>query len=325
MKRIVASVLSAFAAVMIGSPSVGAQSIGYAVDPVPTPGELRSYLQVTAAAGEAVTDGLVVRNLSAEPISVRMAAVEAATGPLGGASYASADAAPSATARWVSVSPTEISLAAHEHQRVDVQVSVPPGARPGDHLAGIAIWQPEPARVASADTPRGLSAAIDVTTRRVVAVHVVVPGPTESEIVLRGVSVAARPGGLHLMVGMDNSGSKLVKGEGTIDLGHFSRTFAVDTFVPGTSIEYPVPWAITAAPGRYPATVTLRYDDRVATWEGDVVVDDRSVDELQRRAVEPLAAQPPPATEQRPWALIGAIVVAAALLARPILGLVRSR
>ena len=67
----------------------------------------------------------------------------------------------------------------------------------------------------------------------------------------------------------------------------FEQKFSIDTFVPGTSIAYPVKWTDKALDGDHPAHVEIRYGDRVAVWDGKFTVGEAIKEEQANRQVTP--------------------------------------
>jgi hypothetical protein len=130
-----------------------------------------------------------------------------------------------------------------------------------------------------------------VQSRRVIAVQVNLPGPAEAELVITGVAPVARPDGLYLEVGVENRGGGLTKGEGDVTLptDGFAQAFTIDTFVPGTSIAYPVKWTDKALDGDHPAHAEIRYGDRVAEWDGTFTMGKAVREEQANRQVTPPA------------------------------------
>jgi len=287
------------------TPAFADEGLGFSVTPAPSDAP-RDYLRLAGAAGDTVVDSLVVRNLSDRPLALDIAGVDASTGPLGGASYGTGDSPPHDVGAWISLSRSSLTLGPRSSATVDVQVRVPPSAGSGQHLGAVAVRPTE----SSPDVPvpaGGLDAGIRLTTRRVVAVLVIVPGPSEPELVVAGVAPAGRPSGLFLLVDLANRGGELTTAEGTLDVPSlgFHRSFNVDTFVPGTSIRYPVEWGADVPAGRFDARVELRYGSKVARWDGAVVVGSDVRAELDRRQMAtPRAATPPP-TPALPWGLLG--------------------
>lgn len=136
------------------------------------------------------------------------------TGQLGGASYALADETPSQTGSWITLERTAVTLPANGSAVVSFDVTVPSLARSGHHLAGISISVPKE-QDGPADASGGQAgASIDVQTRRIIAVQVNLPGSAEPELVIGGISPAARPDGLYLEIAVENTGRGLTKAEG---------------------------------------------------------------------------------------------------------------
>lgn len=261
----------------------GNGSVDFLVEPMPgsQTADRGGYFVVDAARGARVRQRIALRNDSARPLDLRLRAVDALTGALGGASYGLPGEPRRATGRWISIDAPHVRLAPQATRVVPFTVSVPRDARSGEHLAGIAVWAPR-------RTPRGRDdavASVHVQTRRVVAVQVDVPGPKTPRLVISGVDTAARPDGLYLEIGVSNRGTAMTTGTGVVTLPDedFEREFVVDTFVPATSIRYPVSWTDRARTGEYRASVRIRYDGGVARWSGTFTVGDGVIEELQRR------------------------------------------
>lgn len=272
--------------------------VDYAVQPAPgsSASEHGDYFALEAAPGTSVTQSLFVRNDSKRPITLRVAAVDAATGPYGGVSYGLVTDDPTRVATWISFPEDSIRLAPNVSKRVPFTIAVPAEAASGEHLAGIAIWAPEgvtkPTEVGSRSKA---SASIVVQTRRVIAVLVTLPGPAEPRLVVVGVKPAARADGTYLEIELANRGGKLVKAaRGVVALPgeQYTRRFSIDTFVPGTTTAYPVKWTQAPPEGEYEARVELRYDGRVESWEGSFGIGEELVDELVERGAARPAEKP---------------------------------
>lgn len=105
---------------------------------------------------------------------------------------------------------------------------------------------------------------------------------------ITGIEPAARPAGLYLEIGIENQGTAMITGEGTVEIATqgFIEDFAVDTFVPGTSIGYPIKWTDIPREGIYEATVEIDYDGRVAQWSGSFTVGDPVLADLEDSGVD---------------------------------------
>lgn len=246
------------------------------------------YFLLEAGPGDEVSQTLELRNDSTEPVELQLAAVDAVTGAQGGASYGLATDAVTRTGGWITLDETTVPLEPGAFARIPFTVRVPSDVDSGEHLAGLSVAAvQDDGPVATEDV--GAGASVDIRTRRVVAVQVNTPGPAEPELTIDGVRPAARAQGLYLEIDIDHVGTALARGEGTISLPgeDFERDFEIDTFIPRTSIAYPVQWTSDAREGSYQAKVEIRHDGRVTTWEGEVVVGDEVLDELAERQVEP--------------------------------------
>lgn len=244
------------------------------------------YFVLEAEQGETVEQSIGLRNDSDEELTLQLAAVEATTGQLGGVSYALADETATGTATWVTLERPSVTLEPGASEFVSFDVAVPDNARSGQHLAGLSIAAPSEGDDADEAGEGEAGASIDVQTRRIIAVQVDLPGPAKPELVVEGVTVAARPDGLYLEIAIENPGRRLTKAEGVITVGEdFEREFSIDTFVPDTSIAYPVKWPVVDSEGQHEAVVELRYGDEVAEWEGSFEVGAETLEELGDRQV----------------------------------------
>lgn len=291
------------------------QGVSFVAEPVPgsqtDPGG--GFFLLEAQPGAQVRQSIGLRNDSAAPIELQLGAVDAVTGQLGGASYALASETPTRAGRWIGLERTAVTLAPRASAVVPFQVTVPARAESGQHLAGISISVPKPQETQGPAGAGQAGASVDVQTRRIIAVQVNLPGPAEPELIIGSVSPVARPDGLYLEISIENVGHALTKATGVITVGDdFKREFPVDTFVPRTSIGYPVKWQ-DADDGEYPATVELSYGGRTARWEGSFTVGDEVLDQLADRQVTPGAAADGDSLPLLP--LLGAAVAGAVLIA----------
>lgn len=294
------------------------QDPAFVVEPAPdaqTGG--RGYFVIGAEPGQTVTQSIYLRNDSGAPLKLELAAVDATTGPVGGASYELPNDPQDAVGAWIALERDSIKLLPREDREVSFQVNVPADAGSGEHLGGIAVLAPAKEEGVDAAPAGQAGASVSFQTRRIVAVQLTLPGAAEPLLVISGVTPAARSDGIYLEIGIENQGTALTKGDGMITLPDdgFQRDFPIDTFVPGTSIAYPIQWAVSADNGTYDAAVDIRYDGKVATWEGTFTLGQTVQDELAQRQTN----RPP-----RDWLPI--ITVAAfALALGAIMLLVRER
>jgi hypothetical protein len=244
------------------------------------------YFLLEAEPGEVVTQSVDVRNDSTRRLDLQLAAVDAVTGPLGGASYALESDEASRTGTWIELDRTSLSLEPGASAVVPFTVTVPEEvSSTGEHLAGISVGPETDTASTTGNGDDGVS--VDIRTRRVVAVQVNLPGDAEPELVINGVTPSARPDGLYLEVDIEHTGTALTKGTGVVTLpeDEFEREFSIDTFVPATAIAYPVKWDPESPDGAHPVEVEIQYADKVARWEGEVTVGEEVLEELAEREV----------------------------------------
>jgi hypothetical protein len=246
------------------------------------------YFVVPGAPGKVFTQSVALRNDSDSPLDLRLGAVDAATAQLGGSSFALETDKPAQMATWITLDRTAVTLASRASLTVPFRIAVPADAVSGVHMAGISVLVPA-SKDASGNGGPGAGASVTVQSRRVIAVQVNLPGPADPELVITGVAPVARPDGLYLQVAVDNKGRGLTKGEGVVTLANdgFERKFSIDTFVPGTSIAYPIKWTDKATDGDHSARVEIRYGDRVAVWDGKFTIGKAIKEEQANRQVTP--------------------------------------
>jgi hypothetical protein len=247
-----------------------------------------SYFVVAGAPGAVLTQSVALRNDSDTSLDLRLGAVDAATAQLGGSSFALEGDKPAQMATWITLDKTSATLAPHASLTVPFRIAVPADAVSGVHMAGISVLVPA-VKDASAEAGTKAGASVTVQSRRVIAVQVNLPGPADPELVITGATPVARPDGLYLQVAVDNKGRGLTKAEGVVTLADdgFERRFSIDTFVPGTSIAYPIKWTDKATDGDHPAHVEIRYGDRVAVWDGKFTIGKAIKAEQANRQVTP--------------------------------------
>lgn len=295
--------------------SAESQGVEYLVQPSPgsSTAAQGGYFLLDARPGEVLTQSVDVRNHSSQPLELELAAVDAVTGSLGGASYGLGSEEATRTGAWISLSRTSLVLDPGASAVVPFTVTVPVDARSGEHLAGISVSPPRDRDASGTDGSGQAGVSVDIQTRRVVAVQVDLPGPAAPELVIDGVTAAARPDGLYLEIAITHAGTAMTKGTGVITVPgeDFERQFSIDTFVPATSIAYPVEWSPDASDGEHPVQVQVRYGDHVAGWDGTVRVGDQVLDELADRQVD---APDTGGAGEVPFAMLAGLAAAALAL-----------
>ncbi len=274
----VAAAVAAFVALALpaGAADQRADTVTAFVAPGSKTDAKGGYYAFDAAPGSATTQSVVVRNDRSRPIVAHVEAVDAFTGASTGANYDPPGTAPSKTGTWIVVSTPEVTLQPGETRKVDFTVHVPADAKPGVYLAGISASVPPSATAGTTTaTRKGASFQVTLDAQRLIAVQITVPGLAAPKLVVTGARATATPDGVALLVGIANRGNAFARGTGSIKVAdtNLEHRFTINTFVPGTEIEYRVPWTKDVIPGNHALSVLLRYDGgRQTAWNGNVAI-----------------------------------------------------
>ena len=260
--RIIASTaLLAAVLVGVGSGSGFAQTTsgGFGAAPAhPNPDDpaTRAYFKATLAPGQSYSDEVLVTSSSDAGVSLLISPVDGLTGQTSGAVYANREAPVTKAGTWVTPSISALSLAPGSQALVPFVVTVPAGATPGDHLAGIAVENANP------QESSGGQFAVTEVFRTVIGIEVTVPGAAEAQVHLGKLALKALPGTqvATLTIVLGDSGRKLVKPRLAVSLqgpSGYRRKMnrQLDTVLPGDAIHYPFIWPDSLASGTYHATV----------------------------------------------------------------------
>lgn len=242
------------------------------------------YFVLSMQPGDVERQAVELTNPSTETLTVRLAAVDAATAQMGGVDYGAEQLTPTATGSWIVLDQERVDLEPGDSEEVAFEVNAPSDAASGVHLAGVVVWVDG----AQQQQDAGAGATMNVQSRRVVAVQVDVPGPAAPVLEIRGAEAEARPDGLYLGIELFNSGNGFAKGTGTVSIeGRDGQgTFLVDTIVPRTGTIYPFRWAGSSVPsGSYQVAIEVDYGVRITSWQGEVIVGSAVQSDLRGRGV----------------------------------------
>lgn len=295
LRRTIASALAITASLVVAATALATSSV------IPADGSLTnssgSYFQIPADPGQVIDQALTITNDGTEAETFDLAVVDGLTGTGGGVVFALPDAPVAITGAWLKLSTSSVQVPAGKSRTVDFTVSVPAGAVPGHHVAGLSIasraGDATSAPLASGD----LSIGVTIKNRRVIAVEVDVAGPADPS--LSGVSAAAgvRPTGVFAEVTLKNSGRVFLHPTGTMTVSDpsgkqvLTKPFSLDTFVPDTTTVVGLPWSKTLPPaGRYPVHVSATDTTGAALeWDGEIVIDAAAAAAASDRIVGPVS------------------------------------
>lgn len=221
----------------------------------------RSYFVAVAAPGTTFRNSVRVVNTGKATGTAYLYAVDATTGKTSGAVYLDRTKPRRGVGSWVTLGEASVRLGPGESRVVPVSVVVPANARHGDHLGGIVA---ENAALTQASGRGALR--IRVRHLTIAAVEVQVPGTAAARGDVTRVFAGGENGYQYVYLHLKNTGLLTSKPAGRLlvrDGGGAvvaSRPLELDTFLPGTQIDYPVLLPGKAlGPGTYHAVVTLSF------------------------------------------------------------------
>jgi WxL Interacting Protein, peptidoglycan binding domain len=222
------------------------------------------YFVYDAKPGTRVAGKVQITNTGNRVGTVKLFAADATTGQTSGTVYLTSGEKRHDVGAWVRLPAAQLELGPGETRVVPFTVVVPAGAAVGQHVGGIVA---ETAQQATGPKSKG-KANVQITVRNlaIVAVQVNVPGPTVSRFSILGVRAGGRKGYQQVLVRMRNAGNVMAKPSGSITIEDskgnqvLSQDFQLDTFLPRTTIDYPVNVTKEALDvGTYSTRVELSY------------------------------------------------------------------
>jgi hypothetical protein len=253
-------------AALMGLTPAASEAAGPTVSLTPVgPAGAKGYFIYSARAGSRISGQVSLVNTSSARGIVLLYPVDATTGQTTGAVYLSRAQRRRDVGAWTRLPVRRVALGSHGRARVSFVVRVPRGARGGQHLGAI-VAQPLTSVRRSGTTQNGQAFHIKVQALSVLALQVNLPVRPVQRMTVGGCRAGGPHGYQTLFIGMGNTGNQFVRGTGSVAVANSGgrvlkrRDFAVDTFLPGTAISYPV--VLTGKPlgaGQYRAVVSLAY------------------------------------------------------------------
>ncbi len=257
-----AAALAAASCMLPGTASAGgAAGIGgFSVRPShfdPNNSATRAYFIETARPGQTINDQVVVDNTGPSTIQLRVYPVDGLTGATSGSVYGDAQDPLRKAGRWVTPAVNFLTIPGRSTRTISFAVTVPAGATPGDHLAGLAVQNAHPQRSAG-------HFSITEVVRAVVGILMEVPGAAHSQGTLSGLRLSSLPGTQvpAVIVTLGNTGLRLCKPTLAVTLAGShgvqpTITRPLDTVLPGDTIPYPFAWPRALQAGSYAASATV--------------------------------------------------------------------
>ncbi|MHB8718384.1 MAG: WxL protein peptidoglycan domain-containing protein [Candidatus Dormibacteria bacterium] len=241
--------------------------------------------------GERWTDAVIAGNNSDVPVSASVYATDAVTAAATGVVYPARTSPATKAGRWVVPGLAAITVAPHGSVTVPFTVDVPPGAAPGDHLAGLAVE-------AENAVPGTGTFAVSTLWRVIVAVVIQVPRAHLPHIEVSGAVLQRLPrhDSVGAVVTMRNDGQMMTRAVLKVTVtspSGYRREVdrQLGTMLPGDPVTYVLPWPDLMAPGAY-----------------DVGIDLLPLGAAEARFDSPASLSPPPAAvHDSPEAWLAAI------------------
>ena len=235
---------------IFGLRAVGNPKLGYFVYPA-TPGTVLHGAVIVTNTGDA---GGVVKIYPAD----------ATTGSTTGAVYLT-DSSPTLAGTWIKLGSSQLTLAAGKQATVPFLVTVPAGTAPGQFVGGIVAETV--AQVAGPKSKEKANVQIKVRNLSIVAVQVNLPGPKISKFTISKATIGGSKGFQQVLIQISNDGNVIAKPALAVTIRNKSGLaiqtikHRMDTFLPHTSISYPVTLTKGLPPGNYTTSVSLSYPD----------------------------------------------------------------
>jgi hypothetical protein len=220
------------------------------------------YFVYPATPGKVLHGAVIVTNTGDAAGVVKIYTADATTGSTTGAVYLT-DTAPTLAGSWIKLGSSQLSLPAGKQATVPFVVTVPSGAAAGQFVGGIVAETV--AQISGPKSKEKANVQIKVRNLSIVAVQVNVPGPKISKFTISKATIGGSKGFQQVLVDITNDGNDLAKPSGAVTISNSSGLpiqtlkFQMDTFLPHTSIQYPIVLTKGLPPGNYTANVSLSY------------------------------------------------------------------
>lgn len=230
----------------------------------------RSAIEHTLDPGETVEDRIAVRNVGEQPVTFDLAAADGFYTRTGRFDMLTPDQESVDAGTWITL-PETVTVEAGETEIVDLSITVPERAEPGDHAAGVTA-----SVLTVQEAEDGTS--VGVTSRIGVRVLTRVTGEIEPEASIENVTTGydlswnvLRPGSASTSFEVVNDGNTRLFAEGSIEIGGQRIEFPAEgesrqELLPGDSRELDLAVDDVWPYFRVPVTITLVPE--VATMDG---------------------------------------------------------
>lgn len=224
------------------------------------PNPKRGYFIYALARDATKTGAILVTNNGKAAGTVRLYAADGTTGATTGTVYLT-DKKPVRAGAWITMQRSAVTLSPGGHEIVHFTVHVPHTASPGQWVAGIVA---ETSNIEKGKrTKNKTSVQVRIRSQTILAVQVNVPGPAKPRFTVGAASAGGTHGFQQVLIHVANVGNVLAKPHGVVTIVDASGKvverlpFQMDTFLPQTSVDYPVTLKKALPAGQYTVNVTL--------------------------------------------------------------------
>lgn len=227
----------------------------------------RAYFIFNSTPGTHIKNAIRVTNTGTTAGHVLLYGTDATTGATSGAVYLGHLSKSKDVGAWINLATSSLTLAPGQSRIISFEVIVPKTVRPGQHLGGIAM---EVAPVAVPTPPVQQKGHMQINTHiiTIVAVEVNLPGIPIEALSATGIQAGGANNYQTVLLNLHNTGTVMLKSSGTLQLfdSHGvplqTMPLKLDTFLPATSINYPVSLKQSLGAGTYKAVLTLAYGSK---------------------------------------------------------------
>jgi hypothetical protein len=141
---------------------------------------------------------------------------------------------------WLKLSPRQVRIAPRSQRRINVSVTTPRSAKPGDYLSGVAVEAlGQDSRAARTARKRGIPHGVSIGEiyRYAIGVEVSLPGRRDPHVRFTGAGVDRDPAGVVFRIGARNDGNVILKNvTGHVTVTRNGRPVVSARILPGTFV-----------------------------------------------------------------------------------------
>jgi hypothetical protein len=279
-------------------------------------------LRLRGTAGRTVRGSVLVRNVSARRINVRLQPADIRNATNGNADYVTTRR--SAAGRWVKLAATTVRLGSMRSRRIGFSVRVPAGTRGVSHYAGIVALDAADLAAAARDRKRrSKTFKISRINRQALPITIRLAGPLTRKLTLRSLKLDVQPAGAGLVLGLRPGGTVLIQSAPMrLRVSRGTRTIlmhrsTLGQLFPDDTFSFRIPWGGRPTAGDYRVRGVIRpqgapavYIDRTLTFTPS------KVEELEAETPPVAAAPAAPGLPSWVWLVLtgaGGLLAALAL------------